>query len=536
MKRLLLLLLLCMVIVPMASAYDLLAEYSNEPATSAPGYWLAFIDPGAANTWGNVTYIRADGSFGKAGTVTGYADYPVLLKQTSCTGTQRGTADLTFVINNASPQLNVLYEGSYVEISNISISITSDTPLYLCNGTTVIGSSLGSVNMAYNNSIASGVNTVAFASSGGQIGAAAYKTYTGTATTAPVSIFNATPESGPASLYVLFDDASTGVPAPDTWNWSITPTTGVTGYLGNTRNHSASFATPGNYTVSHGVSNTVGSSISTKNITVYNATSDYVTTGFAAMDKPRWVQLAGATINLYDVGNGTWKNASSSTTGYEEITTLANSTINAYASMTGYSDISLTGKAPWNGGTYTLEMLPTGYANVSAGNVTLYVTVWGSDTTSRISGAAVNRVYIDPDTGQQMADYRITDKSGIVSFVVPNQTLIYLYAEKAGYAKAGTTINSGDGDGGEAAVYTDITLQRLYVTTAPTPTTLPGGGTPTTQQTVDPYPCDADHPENCQRKQTDLANTVIVWAPDLVNLFILATIFGVFTMMMKGIK
>jgi len=354
-----------------------------------------------------------------------------------------------------------------------------------------------------------------------------------------VADFEGSPLSGPAPLYVQFSDTSTNTDGTTVYNWTITPTTGVVGYSGSAKDHFAYFTAPGNYSISHGVEGPAGSDIEDKTdyITVYSPTTDYATTGFVAMDKPRWIQLAGATINLFDVGNGTWSNTTSSTTGLEYITTRTNSTINAYASMAGYYDIQLLGKAPWDGGFYTIEMLPTGYANVSAGDITLYVTIWGYDgVSSRLSGAAVNRVYIAD--GQQVADYRITDSSGIVSFVVPNQTLIYLYAEKAGYTKGGTTINSGTGNGGDAAVYADITLQKQYVTTAPTTvvTTLPGGGTPTTQQTVDPYPCDADHPENCQRKQTDLANTVIVWAPDLVNLFILATIFGVFTMMMKGIK
>lgn len=348
--------------------------------------------------------------------------------------------------------------------------------------------------------------------------------------------FNMTPANGPVPLYVQFDDTSLNTDGTTIYNWSITPIDGVVGPTASVRNHSAYFVSPGIFTVSHGVEGPHGSDIETQDITIYNGSSEYVTTGFAAMDLPRWVQLSGATINLHDVGNGSWKNTSSSTTGYEEITTFANSTIDAYASMTGYSDISLTGKTPWNGGTYTFDMLPTGYANVSSGNVTLYVSIWGSDVTSKLVGATVNMVYLD-DTGQQIANYRITDSSGMVSFVVPNQTTIYLYAEMAGYANGATTVSSGDGDGGTASVYEDITLQRLYVTTAPTATTLPGGGTPTTAPpTVDPYPCDADHPENCQRKQTELANDLIAWAPDLVNLFIIATIIGVLSMMMKGFK
>ena len=103
-----------------------------------------------------------------------------------------------------------------------------------------------------------------------------------------------------------------------------------------------------------------GSNISTKTdyITVYNATTDYITTHFVVMDEPRWVQLAGSTINMLDIENGTWKNVSPSTTGYEGITTLSNHTISAFASMTGYGDDELLAQPAWSGGDYRLLLFP----------------------------------------------------------------------------------------------------------------------------------------------------------------------------------
>ena len=349
------------------------------------------------------------------------------------------------------------------------------------------------------------------------------------ATLTPSADFNATPTSGPASLYVMFNDTSTDVTGEATYNWSITPTAGVTGYLGTYRNHSASFAIPGTYNVTHGVLDSTGASdIETKTsyITVYNATTDYITTGFAAMDEPRWVQLSGASISLLDIENGTWKNVSSSATGYEEITTLNNHTISAYVTMAGYSDGDLLAQPAWNGGTYVINMYPEGYANVSAGNVTLYVGVWDTTGTyaTRLSDVAVNIAY--NQGGTQHNNYDITDINGMASFVVPNQTTIYIYAEKAGYTRGGTTTDSGTGNGGDASVRVDISLKRGTVTTVPTATTGPGGTTPPTIQTVDPYPCDADHPENCKRKQTDMANILVQYGPMLVMFFIALTIIG----------
>ena len=339
--------------------------------------------------------------------------------------------------------------------------------------------------------------------------------------------FTGAPTSGAAPLYVLFNDTSTNITGGETYNWTISPATGWLSTNLSAKDISVSFSVPGNYTISHGVAGASGSDIETKTdyITVYNLTTDYITTGFAAMDEPRWVQLAGATINLFDVENNSWKNTTASATGYEEITTLSNHTINAYASMAGYSDADLLSQPAWNGGTYTLNMYPEGYDNVSAGNVTLYVHVHGSDVLN-VEGATVNIAY--NYGGSQQNNYAITDESGFGKFVVPNQTLIYIYVEKVGYARAGTTQNSGNGNGGDDRVTVEITLQRSYVTTTPTTTvtTLPGGGTPTPTVTVDPYPCDADHPENCQRKQTDMANILVQYGPMLVMFFIALTIIG----------
>lgn len=354
-------------------------------------------------------------------------------------------------------------------------------------------------------------------------------------TAPPIADFTGEPASGAAPLYVLFNDTSTNDAGICTYTWTIEPASGVSaGATGTMENHAASFSVPGSYNVSHGVSCAAGSDFENKTdyITVYNATTDYITTHFVVMDEPRWSQLAGSTINMLDIENGTWKNVSPSTAGYEGITTLSNHTISAFASMTGYSDDELIAQPAWSGGDYRLLLFPTGYGNVSAGNVTVYVSVYDSDVLAnqgRVADAAVNMAY--SSGGDQVNDYRTTDAAGMVSFVVPNNTVIYLYAEKAGYTRGGTTINSGTGSGGSAAVYAEITLARTTVTTAPTVTTLPGGGTPA--PTVDPYPCDADHPENCKRKQTDMANSLIEWGPDLLMLFIFATIIGVFKMIAK---
>ena len=78
------------------------------------------------------------------------------------------------------------------------------------------------------------------------------------------------------------------------------------------------------------------------------------------------------------------------------------------------------------------------------------------------------------------------------------------------------------------------------VTTAPTPTTLPGGGTPTVTITVDPYPCvgDGSYQDtlNCQRKQGEMGADLIAYGPDLVKFFIMLTFVGGLALIGKGFK
>lgn len=338
--------------------------------------------------------------------------------------------------------------------------------------------------------------------------------------------FTASPTSGAAPLYVIFTDTSTNTTSSSVYNWSISPVYGIVASGLTSKDATASFSQPGNYTITHGVSGLFNSDIKTRTdyITVYNATTDYITTGFAAMDEPRWVQLAGSSIRLHDVENNTWKNVTSSVTGYEEITTLSNHTINAYASLAGYGDADLLAKPAWNGGVYQILMYPTGYGNVSAGNITLYVNVWADS--ARLSGATVNIAYADG--GDQINNYATTGSGGTATFIVPNKTTIYIYGEKVGYSRAGTTVYSGTGNGGSSSVSADVTLVKNSVTPTATVTTLPGGGTPTPTVTILPY-CDkskSDYDESkCRSSHGNYSlNILAEYMDDLVMLCIFVTI------------
>jgi PKD repeat protein len=297
--------------------------------------------------------------------------------------------------------------------------------------------------------------------------------------------FTATPLFGNPSLTVAFTDTSLNVFTPAEYNWSITPTTGVSGFFGNTISHSAVFSQSGNYTVSHGASDAYGSGILSRSdyIWVYNSTATK-TKYFQTIDGTSGNIVTNSTINLKDVENSSWVNGTFPADGMSSITTLVGHHINAYASLTGFSDAEDLNLLN-DGEPRYIMMWPTFAKNVSAGNVSLYVTVQDKDTHAAIKGAQVT---MSPSTGS--AQGTTTNEAGIAYFVVKNQTLCYITAQATGqgYSTGVTTINTGSGSGGSASAAATILLSKNLVTQTPTTvvTTLPGGGTPTPTVTVLP--------------------------------------------------
>jgi PKD repeat protein len=294
---------------------------------------------------------------------------------------------------------------------------------------------------------------------------------------APISNFMAAPLNATAPAYVAFTDTSQYEYGTCTYNWSFTPSDGIIGSPGFLEQESPTvyFTEVGDYTVSHGVSCDAGSNISTKTdyIHILNSTGA-ITTCFAAIDALSGYQLSGANFQMYDIQNTTWTNKTASSTGSECLTTMAGNTINTYTDMLGYDDGELLASTARASPDYPILMFPANATNVSAGNLTLYVTVRDMYSPGLpISGAQVDMTYNFPSTEQ-----KTTGASGMVSFVVPNQTTIYLAAQKSGYSGKSVSTDSGNGNGGDASVSITIYLPQLTVTTATTVTTLPGGGTP----------------------------------------------------------
>jgi PKD repeat protein len=343
---------------------------------------------------------------------------------------------------------------------------------------------------------------------------------------APIANFTGTPLNGTASLYVMFTDTSENEYGTCTYNWSLTPTSGISaGRTGTLEDHNALFSTEGNYTVSHSVSCDAGSNISTKTdyIMVLNG-SVLGTLYITAINSLNGYPIQGATLNLNDVENGTWVNATT-TTGTSQITGIKTHTVNVYASSPGFADNDKLG-IPISNVYDSILLFPANMSNVSAGNVTLFVSVYeGDDHTKPIPNAGVNVIGPNGGSGQY------TNGGGTAQFAVANKTTYLVDVQASGHRGASTSVYSGTGSGGSASVTVTVYLDKNTITPTATQTTLPGGGTPTPAVTVLPG-CEINpsSPE-CQASQN---NEAMAWISangmGLVQFFVLC--FIVF--MIKG--
>ena len=332
--------------------------------------------------------------------------------------------------------------------------------------------------------------------------------------------FNATPVSGQAPLYVAFQDTSTGYYGVPSYNWSVSPDTGVIGEESTSAYPTMAFTLNGNYSVTHCIADAVHSDCETKTdyISVYNSTATTTTT-FWAVD-PLGHRVWDSAISLQDVGNSSWTNTSSPSGGVATITSLIGHIINGYATASGYNDGETLGIPADGVSGGIILMTPTNITNVSAGYVTLYVYVKESVGNAPISGAYVNLAYAEG--GSTRNDGGTTSSEGLTSFVVPNNTLVYVYGEKAGYERVSTTKDSGSASGGSASVSVILYMGSQTVTPKVTATTGPGGTVPVT---VDP--------RTPAEKEADIANILIDYGDMLVLFFIALTVIGGVKMIAK---
>lgn len=350
----------------------------------------------------------------------------------------------------------------------------------------------------------------------------------------PIANFTGAPLEAVAPEYVSFTDTSTNEIGTCTYNWSFSPMDGILTAPTDLDNEDITvlFTQNGNFTVSHGVSCAAGSDIETKSdyVHIVNA-SELATFRIRAVDAVSGYGINGATVSAYDIENASWANQTT-TTGEVSVTALTGHTANAYGTASGYDDGESLALPVYQGALYPIYMYPSNFGrNASAGNVTLYITVLEEGTNTRLPGMAVS---LSASGGGASYTAGTTNDNGIFQIVVPNQTtyLVSVLKQK-GYLGASKSVYTGTQSGGDAYVEETIWLQKDSVTPTVTATTLPGGGTPTPVQTVDPYPCDADHPENCQRKQTEMGNLLVAWGPRLMMFFLLLTFVGGFKLIGK---
>lgn len=424
--------------------------------------------------------------------------------------------------------LSVEHDSDVLQSLSLDIIITNSTPpteiraaclapnLHLVNHTALSAYftqktvSYAIANWQHTNPYRWGVNAAAFGNN------SILKTYGGAAQSNVVVDFNATPTSGMSPQYITLTDTTTGGPST-TWNWSGTgPGTMFWGST-NTQNSSVYLATQGNYSITHCAEGPLNSECITKTDLIWiHGNNETVTTQFIAIDAVSGYSINNASMRLQDIENASWTNTTTGAMGKATITTLSDHTINAYASALGFKDNDLLAKpamaAPYG---YTIMMQPVGYYNVSAGWVTLYVSVFDADTGIDIQGATV----CAGNNGMCQL-WQTTNAAGVATFPVENKTdyVVRASADSLGYQASSTTLNTGTGSGGDATVTVNIGLSKKTVTPTIAPTTGPGGTVPVT---VDPYTA-----LSSAGKQSALADEALAYGPMLVQLFILLTIVG----------
>jgi hypothetical protein len=306
--------------------------------------------------------------------------------------------------------------------------------------------------------------------------------------------------------------ASEGTATSNAWNFTTNATQIKIGIYANAQYYNSSLL------FSAGAGTPVPTSTPTPAPTI---APGYIRTEIAAIDI-YGARIYGTTINILDVEAGVWKNSTNDADGLVYVDTLPYHTLNVYGSYTliadQYLDAQLIGiSTGYDGGIrFYLVMYPADI-DPGLGNVNLYVTVLDNNGLVPIPTALVK---VGIPGNPTLSGY--TSSSGVQRFVVPNQTVLHITAEKSGYQTGGTIINSGTGVTADAI----IALDRITVTPTTTGYIPTGGITPVVT-------FDSRTPNE---KDTGMMEIIRNAGPDLINLAIAATIVGLLGLMMKGLK
>jgi hypothetical protein len=292
----------------------------------------------------------------------------------------------------------------------------------------------------------------------------------------------------------------------------------------------------------HGVSNNLGSNISTKINYITVATQANTTiTCVHVEDMATSYSIAGASLNLQNHESANWSNTTTGADGKGYIATLSNQTIDAFVTAAGYQDQDHHGFPALDfttNGCWGIDLINNGTFSVLPGNVTLYVKVTDYATHLPLSGSTVGISY------GTLYKAMSTNSAGMATFTVPNKTNVVASAGYPGYAGGNKLVNTGlAANGGSASVSIEIQLFKNYQTTVPTtgltltiqPTVCTGGicvnVTASPTGTILPG-CEDPNSAACTQAHADFdMGLVSQYAEMLIGLSVFATV-----MYLLGIK
>jgi hypothetical protein len=233
-------------------------------------------------------------------------------------------------------------------------------------------------------------------------------------------------------------------------------------------------------------------------------------------------QIHNSNILLRDVENNTWANWTNDSDGTGHIDTYSSHTIDAYGTATGYTSSSRLSLAPVDG-VYELILFPTNYfLDPGTGNVNLIVLVNDLQTSNPLTYAPVS---VTIQSGATIGGS--TGAAGTETFVVPNNSVVYVTASKIGYVSGSKTITTSNF--GPDTIR--IELSKATVTPTITSTIPPGGVTPAI--TVDPNDPSL-HGGDTSFKAQEMMNWLAMNGMQLVQLCFLVTILALLGVKLGG--
>lgn len=257
----------------------------------------------------------------------------------------------------------------------------------------------------------------------------------------------------------------------------------------------------------------------------------YVTTTVYLTDGSTGTPIVGGTLNLREVENNTWLNTTSTATGTLFNVTTGH-TIDIYGSYPGvYTASAELGATP--GGNYYLPLYM--YAAAPVGSVNLFVYLREAGTGYIIKNADVN---IKWGTGGASTASANTATSGTASFVVPNNTVITIESNPSGYNGQSMSLTTGTVDK-QVTITLSKNTQGPGTTGTVTPTvTDPATGQPITVAPTylpacNPNANDYDAGQCSQNQDSALMANLRTNANGILDLGIVAVIFGLLGMIMK---